>query len=300
VSPVPDAGLSAGEAARRIGVAVTTVRTWDRRYGLGPSSREPGRHRRYSEHDLARLELMRRLTVDGVTPAEAARIAKATRDPAAQATAAQAPLPDQSPGQAPVRTPGTAKGLRRAALALDPADVDRLLELALEDGVVRAWTGVIAPALRDLGSQHASAGRYIAAEHLLSGAVSAALARGPRPRAQPRVLLACSPDEQHALPLEALAAALAERGVASRMLGARVPAGALREALARTAPAAVLIWAHSPATADRAQIAVAAQARPRPAIVAACGPGWDPASLPGGVTLLASFRQAIAVITGLP
>jgi hypothetical protein len=113
-------------------------------------------------------------------------------------------------------------------------------------------------------------------------------------------LLACSPDEQHALPLEALAAALAERGVGSRMLGARVPAGALREALARTAPDAVLIWAHSPATADRVQIAVAAQARPRPAIVAACGPGWDPGSLPGGVLLLASFRQAIAVITGLP
>jgi len=71
---VPDAGLSAGEAARRIGVATTTLRTWDRRYGLGPSHREPGRHRRYDEHDLIRLELMRRLTVDGVAPAEAARL----------------------------------------------------------------------------------------------------------------------------------------------------------------------------------------------------------------------------------
>ena len=76
---MPDAGLSAGEAARRRGVAAPTIRTWDRRYGLGPSYREPGRHRRYDEHDLARLELMRRLTVDGVAPAEAARIANATR-----------------------------------------------------------------------------------------------------------------------------------------------------------------------------------------------------------------------------
>lgn len=307
MNPVPDAGLSAGEAARRIGVAVTTVRTWDRRYGLGPSYREPGRHRRYSEDDLARLELMRRLIVDGVAPAEAARIAKATRDPGARVTAgapttagAQPGLPDQAAGPASAHASGTARGLRRAALALDPADVDRLLNLALDGGVVRAWTTVIAPALRDLGSQHSIAGRYIAAEHLLSGIVSAALARVQRPPTQPRVLLACSPEEQHTLPLEALAAALAERGVASRLLGARVPANALREALARTDPAAALIWAQSPATADRDQIAVAAGARPRPALVAACGPGWDPGSLPSGIALLTSFRQALTALTELP
>ena len=295
--PVPDAGLSAGEAARRIGVAVTTIRTWDRRYGLGPSYREPGRHRRYSEHDLARLELMRRLTSDGVAAVEAARIAKTTSDPAAQVSLDARPL---SSRRTPARTPGTVKGLRRAALALDPADVDRLLGLALAAGVIRAWTAVIAPALRGLGSQYATAGRYIAAEHLLSGAVSAALARVPRPGTRPRVLLACAPAEQHTLPLEALAAALAECGVACRMLGARVPAAALRDALARTGPAAVLIWAHSPATADGDQIATAAGTRPRPAIVAACGPGWDAGSLPDGVLLLTGFRQALAVITGLP
>jgi DNA-binding transcriptional MerR regulator len=292
---VPDAGLSAGEAARRIGVAATTIRTWDRRYSLGPSYREPGRHRRYSEHDLARLELMRRLTVDGVAPAEAARIAKATDDPTRQVPpgAMLRPL-GSAPGRVPM--PGTAKGLRRAALALDPADVDRLLDLALAAGVVRAWTAVIAPALRDLGSRYSAAGRYIAAEHLLSGAVSTALARVPRPR----VLLGCAPAELHSLPLEALAAALAERGVASRMLGARVPGNALRDVLARTGPAAVLIWAHASATADYDQIAEATGARPRPAIVAACGPGWDFGSLPDGVVLLTSFRRALAVITRLP
>jgi DNA-binding transcriptional MerR regulator len=298
---VPDAGLSAGEAARRIGVAATTIRTWDRRYGLGPSRRESGRHRRYGEGDLARLELMRRLTVDGVAPAEAARIAKAACDPTAQMSPDAGPRPSgQSSRRPSARARAAVTGLRRAALALDPTDVDRLLGLALADGVVRGWTAVIAPALRDLGRQHSTGGRYIAAERLLSGAVSAALARVPRPRTRPRVLLACAPAEQHSLPLEALAAALAERGVASRMLGARVPANALRDALARTDPAAVLIWAHSPAIADGDEIAVAAGTRPRPAIVAACGPGWDSGSLPDGVLLLTGFQQALAVITKLP
>jgi MerR family transcriptional regulator, light-induced transcriptional regulator len=305
-----DASVSAGDAARRIGVAVTTIRTWDRRYGLGPTYREPGRHRRYSEQDLARLELMRRLTVDGVDAAEAARIAKAAGasagalagDPSGQAPTEggqASPSPDSGTGT-PAGPPGTVKGLRRAALALDPADVDRLLGQALADGVVRAWMTVIAPALRGLGRQYATAGRYIAAEHLLSGRVSAALARVPRPRTRPQVLLACAPAEEHSLPMEALAAALAERGVASRMLGARVPANALRDALARTGPAAVLIWAHSAATADGGQVATAAGARPRPAIVAVCGPGWDAAALPEGVLLLTGFRQALAAVSELP
>jgi MerR family transcriptional regulator, light-induced transcriptional regulator len=285
---VAETGLSAGEAARRIGVAVTTIRTWDRRYGLGPSYREPGRHRRYSQDDLARLELMRRLTVDGVAPAEAARIAMATADPVGQ-------VPTQTAGSS-----GTARGLRRAALALDPADVDRLLDLALAGGVVLAWTTVIAPALRDLGNQYPIAGRYIAAEHLLSGAVSIALARVPRPRTRPQVLLTCTPAEQHCLPLEALAAALAERGAASRMLGARMPINALQEALARTGPAAVLIWAQTPGTADYHQLAAAAGTRPRPPIVAACGPGWEPASLPDGILLLTGFQQALDAVTQLP
>jgi hypothetical protein len=191
---------------------------------------------------------MRRLTVDGVAPAEAARIAKAAADPRGQApaeTAGQQPggltgqqsggLTGQQPGgpagqmpsaaspepgrssQPDAHPPATARGLRRAALALDPADVDRLLDLALARGVVPAWTTVIAPALRDLGRQYSVAGRYIAAEHLLSGAVSIALARVPRPAT-------------------------------------------------------------------------------RPPIVAACGPGWESASLPDGVLLLTSLQQALSVI----
>src|SRR5262245_61301382 len=102
-APEPAAGLSAGEVARRLGVAVTTVRTWDRRYGLGPARREPGRHRRYGPGDLARLELMRRLIGDGVAPAEAARVARTTPAPH---TLAAAPAPDHAPGEPPAREPG--------------------------------------------------------------------------------------------------------------------------------------------------------------------------------------------------
>ena len=45
---VADEALSAGAVARRLGVAVTTLRTWHQRYGLGPSQHVPGQHRRYT------------------------------------------------------------------------------------------------------------------------------------------------------------------------------------------------------------------------------------------------------------
>ena len=41
-------GLTVAAVARRLGVAPATLRTWDRRYGLGPTERVAGSHRRYS------------------------------------------------------------------------------------------------------------------------------------------------------------------------------------------------------------------------------------------------------------
>ena len=62
--------LTVAAVARRLGVAPATLRTWDRRYGLGPSEHSSGEHRRYSETDLARLTLMRKLVIAGVAPSE--------------------------------------------------------------------------------------------------------------------------------------------------------------------------------------------------------------------------------------
>lgn len=68
--------LTVAAVASRLGVAPATLRTWDRRYGLGPSEHTAGAHRRYSAADLARLMSMRSLTLDGVPPADAARLAR--------------------------------------------------------------------------------------------------------------------------------------------------------------------------------------------------------------------------------
>ncbi|MGW0551834.1 MerR family transcriptional regulator, partial [Streptomyces altiplanensis] len=67
------AALSTGAVARRLGVAPTTLRSWEHRYAIGPATRQDGKHRRWTPQDIARLEEMCRLTSQGVPPAEAAR-----------------------------------------------------------------------------------------------------------------------------------------------------------------------------------------------------------------------------------
>ncbi|WP_207958394.1 B12-binding domain-containing protein, partial [Streptomyces sp. YIM 98790] len=179
------------------------------------------------------------------------------------------------------------RGLGRAALRLDSPAVDRLVGTVLAaEGPVTTWNEVLAPALRAVGRKWASSGeRYVEVEHLLSWHASSLLRRliVPSPglrSVRPPVLLACMPEEQHCLALEALAAALAARRVPLRMLGAAVPPEALLDAVHRTGPAAVVLWSQVRQTADPVLAHHLLQAgwetrgaRVRPVVLAA-GPGW--------------------------
>src|SRR5690625_329037 len=98
-APAPLPALTVSAVARRLGVAPATLRTWDRRYGLGPSEHVAGSHRRYTSSDTARLLVMRRLTLEGIAPAEAARIARSTDVPDAAGAAVRSLVP---PVPAPV------------------------------------------------------------------------------------------------------------------------------------------------------------------------------------------------------
>ena len=76
----PDAGSDltwgVGAVSSRLSVTASTLRTWERRYGVGPSFRTQGGHRRYTELDIDRVELMRRLLARGISARDAARVAR--------------------------------------------------------------------------------------------------------------------------------------------------------------------------------------------------------------------------------
>nr|WSX53165.1 MerR family transcriptional regulator [Streptomyces sp. NBC_00974] len=307
----PPAALGTGAVARRLGVSPTTLRSWERRYAIGPARREDGRHRRWTPGDIARLELMCRLTTQGVPPSEAARVARGTA-PGALASA-EPPVGAATPGGPRALRLGDVRpecrGLARAAVRLDAPAVEDLLAGALAElGLVTAWEEVIAPTLHAVGRKWASAGeRYIEVEHLLSWYVSSALHRirpAPESLRTPPVLLACTPGEQHSLPMEALAAALGERALPVRMFGAALPAEALCEAVRRTGPRAVVLWAQSRTTADASLTRSVAGiewgprgARGHSALLLA-GPGWGAGSpaLPARGERLFGLRSGLAVI----
>ncbi|MGW2822830.1 MerR family transcriptional regulator [Streptomyces sp. NPDC001443] len=290
------AGLTTGAVARRLGVSPTTLRSWDRRYGIGPAARSDGRHRRWTRQDVATLETMCRLTSAGVPPAEAARAAQGE----AAGTASRAAAPAVPAARTVPAATGSlplgdvrqeCRGLARAAVRLDaPAVQEQLARAVEEHGLTVAWQEVMVPTLHAVGRKWASSGdRYVEVEHLLSWHVSGTLHRHTRPTGRPLdvdpgapgpVVLACVPGEQHTLPLEALNAGLGELGVPTRMFGAAVPAEALLAAVGRLGPAAVVLWAQarSSASLPLAQHVAAAQwgvkgARRQPLMMLA-GPGW--------------------------
>jgi len=54
--------------AERVGVPIATLRSWNQRYGIGPPHHNPGRHRLYSETDIAVVQQMHQLIGEGASP----------------------------------------------------------------------------------------------------------------------------------------------------------------------------------------------------------------------------------------
>lgn len=292
--------------ARRLGVAAATLRTWDRRYGLGPTAHQAGAHRRYTLEDLARLESMRRMVNAGVPASDAAKIA-------AQVDISQLPqiqyiddlsnsvMTQSAISQTANLESGTAiaKGLIRAASSLDSIACHAIISRAItQRGVVKTWDEVISPVLVAVGEKWATTNRGIEVEHLLSDQITLAFmqiansvtnAVNTRP-----VLLVCSPDEMHSLSLHAVAAGLAEKRIATRNLGARVPHEALVSTMERIGPAAVLVWSQTSTYAEPVRLAGLPHLRPSAKIFAG-GPGWQ-GPLPAGVTKVSSLAEAINLL----
>jgi MerR family transcriptional regulator, light-induced transcriptional regulator len=406
-TPAPAPTLTVAAVARRLGVAPPTLRTWDRRYGLGPSAHTAGAHRRYSPADVARLMVMRRLTLEGVSPADAAKIAVAapvSDDGRPMHTPADgydlsfleqagelgetvrsepfAPDPDDPrygrqevppgfravqdddpdlwsessveypaavPGRGEMRwsdrlertedqsgtgsqadpgsqpdpgsqgdqldpaaetaswpgilrsvgsersTPGGGRvvampdatpqnrGLARAAMSLDTYETHRLLSEAVRrNGVVPTWDSMIMPVLRALGERTRATGDGIDVEHAFSevilGVMRAVVFSVPPPRTPVTVLLACADSESHSLPLHAVAAALTERGIPSRMLGSGLPPSAVAASVRRTGPSVIMLYARM-SGADATDTEAYRRQRPAPTVILA-GPGWQPDTIP--------------------
>ena len=312
---VPVLSWPVGAVADRLGVSTSTLRSWERRYGLGPTHRTGGNHRRYAPVDLQRVQLMARLTAAGIpaqaaaesvttmSPEEVARRLGATARGAARAgddaAGDEGDERDQGgegiegagsvfrPVRAPARpsdqaTPdeATVAAILSAARELDATGLVHLYRQTLRRlDLADAWAGVFAPALRAIGERWGEGSLGIESEHLASELLQGELrgvVRANRFRVSGTpVLLGSADDEQHHLPLLAVEAELARHGVASLLLGPRVPVRALAKALDRARPPAVFIWA-SLRRLPTEPLWDLVEGLEWPLTVVIGGPGWPP------------------------
>ncbi|RAV14533.1 transcriptional regulator [Mycolicibacterium sp. GF69] len=255
--------------AERVGVRTATLRSWSQRYGVGPSRHHPGRHRLYSENDIAAVRHMHELICRGTSTRSAARmIVDSTMPPR-----------------------DNVDGVLAAALDLDLATLGRLLETHLRYyGVLDMWELIVRPTFAAVVREQHDGG-CVDVEHALSWAVSRTLQRIPLAPlgASIQVVLACTPRETHVLPLEALRAALGERGQGALILGADVPVSALTDAIARlNPPVTVMLWSQTADTADMEMVRAVTDAH-----VLLGGPGWDAVSREASGVRVHSLRAAI-------
>ncbi len=290
------AGMSVGEVAGRLGVSASTVRMWGRRYGLTASDRSTGGHRRFSDEDFARLLRMQELVIAGTDPAVAAAGVLAPADGATPARGRG------GPGGSVLAVPGAdarVRGLARAAGRLQEGAVTAAVVDSLgQHGVLPTWNDLVVPVLVAAGEHWHRSGGGIEIEHLLTQAVVRAFTSHTVNCVElaqaPSVVLACGPGEDHVLTVHALRAALLEREVPVRFLGARTPLAALTSTVRLTKAPAVFIWATMPANVSEADLAALRAAR-RGLTVAVGGPGWQGEVTPP-VTRCASLEEAVAVM----
>jgi MerR family transcriptional regulator, light-induced transcriptional regulator len=279
------AGVSVADAARRIGVATSTLRTWERRYGLQPSARTAGGHRRYTAADVAALQRLRQLVDSGMPTASAAALA--------------ADVASDRPAPA-ARVAGPDKQAHRFAVAVERLDAAAAASAAAKIidrvGVVAAWTDIFTPHLQAAGEHWESTGLGVEKEHFGAAAIRAAMNRYTLRRAEqsgrPRLLAAATPTEAHSLPLDALGAALAEHRVGSVVLE-MLPPEALRAAIQEVGPAVLVLWARSRDTADDSLLRSVLNLVP---FVCAAGPGWQPRKLNRSVIHLTDLAGAVDTV----
>jgi DNA-binding transcriptional MerR regulator len=268
--------LRIGELSRRTGVARELLRAWERRYGLLRPQRTEGGFRLYSHDDVRRVQAMREHLANGISAAQAARLAAGGEDAAPRAAA-------------PVDEGGVA-ALDRALESLDDAAAqaafDELLARHSLDGVLRDF---IVPYLREIGARWERGEATVAQEHFASALLRGrllALARGWDQGRGPRALLACAPGELHELSLVAFGLALRSRGWRITYLGPDTPLESVTETAEALRPRIVVLVAiTSPALSERRD-AVAALASRWPLALAGAATGEELARAAGARLLV--------------
>jgi MerR family transcriptional regulator, light-induced transcriptional regulator len=248
-----------GELSRRTGVSPELLRAWEHRYGLLRPARSAGGFRLYSSEDEERVRRTTAFLADGLSAAEAARLAAA---PSSSERRAEQPL-----------IADLAEQLKTALDSFDAAAghaaMDRVFGAV---SVEFSFTEILIPYLHDLGERWAEGTVSVAQEHFASNLIRGrllSLARDWRVDGSSSVVLACMPGETHDLGLILLGILLARRGWQVTLLGADTPLDTLEAAVRELRPTLVVLATYDATVFHKHAEAIATLAPAAPLAVVA-------------------------------
>jgi MerR family transcriptional regulator, light-induced transcriptional regulator len=232
------AKYTVNEVEERTGVQATTLRQWERRYGVPRPERSPSGYRLYSDDDIALIEAMKGFIAEGVPASRAAELAK---QPLATGPR---PLEDLR------------EELLGALLDLDESRADRVLSEAYALHPVDAvMLELLQGAMIEIGRRWQEGAVSVSVEHFasayVSGKLRALLNLSADGKTGASVIVACAPLEQHELGALVLAVMLRRAGYRVFYIGANTPVADLAEMTVRLNPSAVLISASAALSAER-------------------------------------------------
>lgn len=219
-----------GTLARLTGVTTHAIRVWERRYGAMSPVRTPGGARLYTDHDVQRLRLVKKLLGRGYTISAIAKLDMAALSllaPAEAVTASVAPDTD-------ARARAAIEEILSAIAELDLERAGRSLAQATNSFSPHDLvTRVVAPVLDEIGTRWQSGEICVAAEHaasaMLRTQLGTLLAAQPVSN-KPPIVCTTPAGEQHELGALLVAVMVAMHGRRAVYLGANLPAEQIAEA----------------------------------------------------------------------
>lgn len=232
---------SVSSAARLCGVSPSTLRAWERRYGVVEPIRTEGGYRVYDDAALRRLTRMSSLIASGWSPRHAAAYVMNEDGEGDGAL----PLGGQTEEEVPDPIPPTTAEVKehievilQAAERLDAPRVSDELDFAFSvhsfDDLVDLWLG---PVLKATGDAWAEGRLSVAGEHFLSVGIERRIAKYYEEADQqargagPSIVVGTPRGARHSIGSFAFATSLRRHGCDVTYLGADVPPEAWLEAI---------------------------------------------------------------------
>jgi methanogenic corrinoid protein MtbC1 len=220
------------QAAARTGLTISTIRAWERRYGVIRPIRTAAGYRLYDDEAISRLVAMRHLvSSEGWQPSQAAqRVIAAGADLAAISGEDEVGIgtaSDERSASSGSPSDPALDAFLAAARLLDVATMERILdETFATQRFELAIERVAFPALRAIGEEWSAGEIDPAAEHLLSEIVRRRLAHffdaAGRRTTMPQVIIGLPPGGRHEIGAYAFAVAVRRVGLDVLYLGADV------------------------------------------------------------------------------